>query len=449
MLQHRMQTGAVQHGRQRLQPLHTRGRAPLAVRRVRVQHPAAAHRARGLRVAHDVAVARHDADRLVEHQLHPAGLPRRQRFGAQRHGVRHVVRRADMHVQRRPGAHGRVRRVQQRQRHVDMARGQETARVGDPVAARNGVLVDARQVQGAALAGRAGLAGLVLGVDAAHAHARAGRHQPQVSGIVTGARQAGMGRARDHRAVAGQGEHAVDRQPEQAGAVALAQRLRLAMQIGLQFRHARVAGLRCAHGVQRRVLQKRAGGQFGDLRAHRALLRLVGTVGLGQRHRAARHAQQGQDGQVFARLRHDAVVRRHHQQAEIYAGGAGRHGVHQLFVARHVDETQHLAVGQRRVGVAQLDGDPARLFFLEPVGIDARQRPHQRGLAMVDMARRADDHPRRSASCAAKAASSRVSRQRRSSHKASSAMRPITGTGRRRSCVSSLSRCRPARPLPL
>src|SRR5262249_17795414 len=32
------------------------------------------------------------------------------------------------------------------------------------------------------------------------------------------------------------------------------------------------------------------------------------------------------------------------------------------------------------------------LLLLEPVGVDAGERAHQRGLAMIDMARRADDH---------------------------------------------------------
>ncbi|CUK16824.1 Uncharacterised protein [Achromobacter xylosoxidans] len=453
--QQRLQPAAIQHVRHALQPLHPRRRAALAVRRVRIEHPAAAHGARGLGVAHDVSVARHRAHRLIEHQLHPARLARGQRVGRQRHHVRHLPRRADVHVQRRPGSQRRIGRRQQRQGHIDVARRQEAARIGDPVAARDRALVDPRQVQGAALAGRAGLAGLVLRVDAAYPHPRARRHQAQVGIVVAGARAAAMRGAGHHGAVAGQGENAVHRQPEQAGAIARAQRLRDPVQMLLEPRHACVAGARRAYLEQGRVLQKRIRRQCRDLAAHRRQPGGVGAIGLGQRHRPARHAQQRQDRQMFAGLRHDAVIGRHHQQAEVDAAGAGSHGMHQLFVARHVDEAQHVAVGQGRVGVAQLDRDAARLLFLEAVGIDARQRPYQRGLAMVDMAGGADDHARGSvdcaaspASCSVKAASSRASRQRRSSHSASSAMRPITGTGMWRKRVSSRSRWRPGRPLP-
>jgi hypothetical protein len=56
---------------------------------------------------------------------------------------------------------------------------------------------------------------------------------------------------------------------------------------------------------------------------------------------------------VLACLRHHAVVGHHQQQRVADAGGAGQHGVHQA-----------------------------------PVG----ERPHQRRLAVVDVAGAADDH---------------------------------------------------------
>ena len=40
---------------------------------------------------------------------------------------------------------------------------------------------------------------------------------------------------------------------------------------------------------------------------------------------------------------------------------------------------------------AQVDGDAAPLLFLQAVRVDARERLHQRGLAVIDMAGRADD----------------------------------------------------------
>ena len=128
----------------------------------------------------------------------------------------------------------------------------------------------------------------------------------------------------------------------------------------------------------------------------------VHAVGLGDDHGAALHAQQAQHGQVFQRLRHGAVVGGHQQQGEVDAAGAGHHGVHQAFVAGHVDEADALrlrgrrgtAVARRHVqkGIAQLDADAALFLFGQAVGVHAGQRAHQRGLAVVDVARCSDNH---------------------------------------------------------
>src|SRR5258708_36214940 len=63
-------------------------------------------------------------------------------------------------------------------------------------------------------------------------------------------------------------------------------------------------------------------------------------------------------------------------------------------MAWHVDETEHFSVREGHVGIAQFDRDAALLFLFEAVGIDAGQRAHQRGLAVVDMSGCADDHGR-------------------------------------------------------
>jgi hypothetical protein len=124
----------------------------------------------------------------------------------------------------------------------------------------------------------------------------------------------------------------------------------------------------------------------------------VDAVDLGDGDGGLAHAQQRDHREVLARLRHHAVVGRHHQQRMVDAGGAGQHGVQQALVAGHVDEAQRLAVGRVQVGVAQLDGDAAALFFRQAVGVHAGERAHQRGLAVVDVARGADDHGARSRS---------------------------------------------------
>jgi hypothetical protein len=106
----------------------------------------------------------------------------------------------------------------------------------------------------------------------------------------------------------------------------------------------------------------------------------------------ASRAQQRHHREVLARLRHHAVVGGHHQQRVVDAGGAGQHGVQQALMAGHVDKAERHAAARVQVRIAELDGDAATLFFRQAVGVDAGERAHQRGLAMVDVPRGADDH---------------------------------------------------------
>ena len=97
------------------------------------------------------------------------------------------------------------------------------------------------------------------------------------------------------------------------------------------------------------------------------------------------------------------------------------------------------------MGEAELDGDPALLLLLEPVGVDAGQRPDERGLAVVDVAGGADDqvaHAFRSSRAASSTAAARgaispSSTVRRSSSRRPSCSLPITARGARRSAASS------------
>src|ERR1700744_5083933 len=113
---------------------------------------------------------------------------------------------------------------------------------------------------------------------------------------------------------------------------------------------------------------------------------------------------------MLARLWHDAVVGRDHHERKIDAGGAGQHGVDEFLVAGHVDEAQHRAIRRRQIGKAKLDGDAARLLFLETIGVDAGQRANQRCLTVVDVAGGADDHAATfGKGCAARSSASRSS----------------------------------------
>ena len=47
--------------------------------------------------------------------------------------------------------------------------------------------------------------------------------------------------------------------------------------------------------------------------------------------------------------------------------------------------------GSVQVREAELDGDAALFFLFEPIGVDAGERAHQRGLAVIDVTGGADD----------------------------------------------------------
>src|SRR5690606_16048065 len=68
------------------------------------------------------------------------------------------------------------------------------------------------------------------------------------------------------------------------------------------------------------------------------------------------------------------------------------HRAHEPLVTRHVDESEHAAVGKRDVRVAELDRHAARLFLVQPIRVDAGQGAHERRLTVIDMSRGTDDH---------------------------------------------------------
>ena len=60
-------------------------------------------------------------------------------------------------------------------------------------------------------------------------------------------------------------------------------------------------------------------------------------------------------------------------------------------MARDIDNARARAVGQGEIREAEVDRDPALLFFLQAVGVVPRQRLNERSLAMVDMTGSTDD----------------------------------------------------------
>ena len=141
-------------------------------------------------------------------------------------------------------------------------------------------------------------------------------------------------------------------------------------------------------------------GRAGETRRREQLAHLLGgdlrrlavrEIGLGQRDEAVPDAEQIADRDVLAGLGHHAFVGGHDQQHEVDAGGAGDHRAHERLVARHVDDAEAQARAELEGREPELDRDAARLLLGETVGVDAGQRAHQGGLAVVDVAGGAED----------------------------------------------------------
>ena len=136
--------------------------------------------------------------------------------------------------------------------------------------------------------------------------------------------------------------------------------------------------------------EEAAAHQVADFQLDHLARGRIDQVALGQGNQAVLEAEQPEDFQVFAGLRHDAVVGRDHQQGEVDAGGAGEHVLDETLVAGHVHDAD-VVRGQIEAGEADVDGDAARLLFRQAIAIDAGQGLDQGGLAVIDVARGAQD----------------------------------------------------------
>ena len=258
--------------------------------------------------------------------------------------------------------------------------------VADHVAAFQGAALLAGEVQGHALSPARRLHRLAVHLDAADAELLAARDRVDVVAGAHLARQPGAG---DDDAVALQHEHAVHRQPEEAaGGRPVDVRQRVEDPLPHLFQSVSRDGREARH---RRSFQRGFEGEDLDLLLHLAHPSLRHQVHLGDDEQRRPHPQEVNDVEVLLGLRHDPVVRRHREQHEVDAVGAGEHVADEALVAGHVDDACLAAVGQRQVREPQVDGDAALLLLLEAVGVLAGEGLDEARLAVVDVAGGSDD----------------------------------------------------------
>lgn len=141
-------------------------------------------------------------------------------------------------------------------------------------------------------------------------------------------------------------------------------------------------------------------------------------------------------------LRHEALVRRHDKHRKVDTARAGEHVLDEPLVPRHIDDARTAPVRKVEARKAEVDRDAALFLLGQPVGVHARERLDELGLAVVDMTRHADDNMlHRMASAAAAAISAKSSSRivRTHSKYCLRWIRATMGLARRRSFSSSSS----------
>src|SRR5208283_5389957 len=199
----------------------------------------------------------------------------------------------------------------------------------------------------------------------------------------------------DHGSEALDGEYAIDGQAKDRGGI-------LRRDFGGQAREFRLqpvesgARLRTDGNDGRAYrIEERAFEVLGHFQGHDLECLGVNQVSFRQYGDAALHRKQAADIEVFAGLRLDGFVSRNHEQHQIDAADSRQHVAHEAFVAGNVHETHadglSRGAGEIEVGETDVDGDAAPFLLFQAIGIDAGQSAHQCALAMVNVARGAND----------------------------------------------------------
>ncbi len=344
-------------------------------------------------VAQQGAVAAERADRALEVDLGEPGLAGIDRATAQHRQPADDIRRPEMEVNRQPVAQRRFGKARRAQLKIEPPRRRMPLGGQEPVAAAGPAALGKRagDVDRAALAGRSSLDRPVLRVQAAHPRFPADRADQQPLARRQGAGDHGSGH---HQTDPGQGEGAVDRHAEEArrrgvGAAAPGD-ARACLEMRGQRRDPVAAAARCREDRGVRVSGR--GQQGADLARHRFDALGLDAVDLGHDRGDLGDPDQFEDVEMLQGLRPRPVIGGDDQQHPVDRQHPRQHVGQKALVAGDIDKAELGPVRQGRIGKAEIDRQPALLLLGQPVGVDPGQRPHQRGLAVVDMAGGGEDH---------------------------------------------------------
>ena len=137
-----------------------------------------------------------------------------------------------------------------------------------------------------------------------------------------------------------------------------------------------------------RLLQERSGDQL--LQLEQQELAVIGAerrqqIGLRERDHPSANAEQPEHVEVLGGLRHRSLVRRDAKDRDVDAESRADHGAQEPFVARDVDDSGGPDCRQLEVRVPRFQGDATPFLFRKAIGVDSRERLHQRRLPVVDV----------------------------------------------------------------
>jgi len=358
-----------------------RAEPAVAASRMGVQDLPTAQGDGGRRPAEDETIPRHDHRGTAQHQLDEPHLPRGQELPIQQadpgHDLGCPVEKFDFgEMGKRPRGSLPVD-----QRGVEERGGREPPGDRHPVPPAELLRRDAAQVDGHPGAREGLLHPSAVGLQPPDARAAAGG--PDLD-LIPNAKASVPQGAGHHRPEAGHGEDPVD---GQAGPAQI-RRGRLALQGLLQGPHQCLQAGPGAGGDRDDGRGLPAGPlkQSADLLLHQGQPLRVHQIDLVQGDHAPTDLEEGEDGEVLPGLGHHALVGGHHQQGGVDAAHAGEHVLDEIQVAGHVHDPHRLPVRQGQPGEAQVDGHLPDLLLLQAIRVDARQRLHQRGFPVVDVA---------------------------------------------------------------